>query len=135
MSGMRRDPRIQARLDAWGMWRQLGVQGGSFSGGGSTLAALVDVAAGRRVFGSSEPPRAYVPVDAIECAITHEAVQTLPAELREAVAGWHCARTGTMEEVARRLGVVKTTLHRRLCQADIRIAEWLKARTKAKRIS
>ncbi|MGS1116886.1 hypothetical protein [Castellaniella sp. UC4442_H9] len=64
-------------------------------------------------------------MDNIECSRTNQAVQALPMELRRAVGAWHGARSGTLDEVARRLGVVRGTLHRRLCQADQRIAEWL----------
>ncbi len=125
MSGPRRDPAIQERLDAWGVW----VLGATSAGYGSTsIAALMDLASGRRVWDSSDGvPRSFVPVDAIECERTDRAVRSLPAELREAVEAWHVMREGTLDSVARRLGIVRATLHRRLCQADIRVHEWLRA--------
>lgn len=121
MSGPRRNPEIQVRLDRWALWRTSG-SGGS---GGSWLAYLVDLAAGRRVHDDGQSYAAVVPCDEIECSRTDEAVKALPLDLRQAVSAWHCATSGTLEEVARRLGVVRGTLHRRLCQADLRIAEFL----------
>lgn len=110
------------------MWRQGGYGIGA---GGSILGYLVDLAAGKRVHGDDSPPSSVVPVDNIECAITDDAVNALPCELRQAVVAWHCASHGTLEEVAARLGVIKTTLWRRLAHADSRIQEWLRERRKA----
>ncbi|MGE4370944.1 MAG: hypothetical protein AB7E12_14840 [Burkholderiaceae bacterium] len=127
MSGVRRIPAIQARLDRWAMWRQGGYGIGA---GGSILGYLVDLAAGKRVHDDDAPPSSLVPVDNIECAITDDAVNTLPPDLRQAVVAWHCASHGTLDEVAGRLGVVRGTLHRRLCHADSRIQDWLRERRK-----
>ncbi|MFC3336919.1 hypothetical protein [Paracandidimonas soli] len=129
VQNFRRIPEIQRRLDLWAEWRLN--QGGGGGGGGSVLGYLVDVAAGRRVDGDADSPRSIVPVDSIECSITDDAVMALPDELRKAVKAWHCASSGTLDEIARELGVVRGTLHRRLCHADIRIREWLRARRKA----
>ncbi len=125
MSGPKRIPAVQARLDRWAIWVH-GSSGG-LGGGGSTLGYLMDLAAGRRV-GSDDGHGSTVPVDSIECSLTDDAILALPQDLQQAVRAWHLARTGTLEEVARRHGIVKTTLWRRLGQADHRISEWLAKR-------
>lgn len=127
MSGPKRIPAMQARLDRWAIW--VHGSGGGVGRSGSTLGYLMDLAAGRRV-GSDDGRGSTVPVDSIECSLTDDAILTLPQELQQAVRAWHLARTGTLEEVARREGVVRGTLHRRLCQADARIAAWLFSRRK-----
>lgn len=125
-AGLRRDPAIQTRLDAWAVWLAGGA-GERRSGGGHPLAVLMDLHAGRRVTTSSSfSPRAAVPCDAIECSRTDAAVKSLPFDLRQAVHAWH-GGVGTLDGVAQRLGIVRATLHRRLCQADQRIAQWLAA--------
>lgn len=129
LRGVRRIPKIQARLDAWAEWRAS--SGGSMGGGGSVIGYLMDLAAGKRVHEDDGSAQSVVPVDSIECSITHEAVLALPDELRQAVVAWHCASSGTMEEVAKRHGMVKATLWRRLAHADWRIREWLRARQTA----
>lgn len=124
MSGMKRLPEIQTRLDAWGMWV---TRGGRLCGGSMhPLARLMEWKSGKRVSVSGEGGfSAYVPVDEIECSLTDEAVSALPDVLRQAVRAWHTCQGGTLETVAFDLGVVRGTLHRRLCQADIRIRDWL----------
>lgn len=104
---------------------------GGLGYGGTPLAYLIDLAAGKRVHDDSSAAVAVVPVDSVECSLTDDAVLALPDDLREAVTAWHCASSGTMDEVARRLGVVKTTLWRRLCHADMRIQEWFRDRRSA----
>jgi len=127
MSGPRRIPEIQARLDQWAIWCDRTASGGG-GRSDSWLAHMVDMAAGRRVHDGDRTYGCEIPVDNIECSRTNDAVKALPLDLRQAVGAWHGARTGTLDEVARRLGVVKTTLWRRLAQADRRIAEWLATR-------
>jgi hypothetical protein len=124
--GMRRIPKIQARLDEWAVW----VCSGSGGGGAShPLARLMDWKAGRRVTASGDGGfNALIPMDEIECSLTDDAVQALPAELQQAVRAWHCAREGTLETIAAQLFIVKTTLWRRLAQADQRIDTWLTER-------
>lgn len=80
--------------------------------------------------GGSDGFRAFVPVDSVECSVTDEAVRSLPVDLREAVRAWHCCKEGTLDMVAHDLGIVRGTLHRRLCQADRRIAAWLRDRSR-----
>lgn len=124
-TGLRRDPVIQARLDAWARWLQGAAAGHGRGGGGHPLAMLMDLHSGRRVTTSSSfSLRTTVPCDAIECDRTDQAVKSLPMELRQAVHAWH-GDIGTLDGVAKRLGIVRATLHRRLCQADQRIAQWL----------
>lgn len=122
MSGPRRDPRMQARFDAWAVWLFSG------SGGGGSMHPLARLMEGEE--GGSDGFRAFVPVDSVECSVTDEAVRALPADLREAVRAWHCCKEGTLDMVARDLGIVRGTLHRRLCQADQRIAAWLRERVR-----
>ena len=134
MSGMKRMPDIQARLDAWGVW----ITRGSGYMGSSThpLARLMDWKSGKRVTVSGQGGfSAYVPVDVIECSLTDDAVSCLPDALRQAVRAWHTCKGGTMDSVANDLGVVRGTLHRRLCQADIRIRDWLLDRYERKKRS
>lgn len=121
MNGPKRMPRIQARLDQWAIWAVRSASGGG--GGGTTISYLMDMAAGRRVSGDTVY-ECVVPVDEIECSRTDAAVRQLPVELRQAVSAWHCG-TDTLEACARRLGVVRGTLHRRLCQADMRVYAYL----------
>ena len=123
MSGVRRDARMQARFDSWGRWLHTARGRG---GASHPLARLMDWASGRRVTAvATGPMRAFVPVDEIECSITDEAIRSLPADLAAAVRAWHGSQSGTLESVATELGIVRGTLHRRLCQADQRVAEWL----------
>jgi hypothetical protein len=125
-----RNPAMKERLDSWGMWQHL-PQGG---GASHPLARLADLAGGRRVHATPEGPmRAYVPVDHLECARTDEAIRALPQELQQCVRAWHGRTDATMDRVAKDLGIVRATLHRRLCQADARIAEWFAARRAAQR--
>jgi len=131
MSGPRRIPHIQARLDEWAMWRVSQGGAGGLGYGGSPIGYLMDLAAGKRVHEDTDSAGSVVPVDSIECSITDDAVLALPDELRQAVTAWHCASHGTMDEVAGRLGVVKTTLWRRLAHADTRIQQWLGERRRA----
>lgn len=122
--GLRRDTRIQARLDNWAVWVCSG--GGGGGGASHPLARLMDWGAGKRVSASGDGGySATVPMDEIECSLTDVAIKALPAELRQAVHAWHGAREGTLDSIAAGLGVVRGTLHRRLCQADQRIAAWL----------
>lgn len=132
MSGLKRLPDIQARLDAWGVWASRGY--GLSSGASHPLARLMDWKSGRRVSLSGEGGfGAYVPVDEIECSLTDEAIATLPDVLRQAVRAWHTCQGGTLESVAFDLGVVRGTLHRRLCQADKRLSDWFMERRKRRK--
>ena len=128
---LRRDQYIVARLDSWGKWLH-SASGGS---GQSWLATMVDIMNGQRVWSNAGPVRCYVPVDSIECSITDQAVMALPIDLRKAVVAWHgCLyQDGTLDSVSRELGVARGTLHRRLCQADMRVLEWLDEDRKRKR--
>lgn len=126
--GLKRIPAVQARLDRWAEWRGGAV---SLGGGGSPIGYLMDLAAGKRVSGDDGCHGSMVPVDSIECSVTEDAVMMLPDDLRQAVIAWHCATSGTLDEVAARMGVVKTTLWRRLAHADHRIHAWLRDRRRA----
>ncbi|GAA5231764.1 hypothetical protein GCM10025795_02460 [Verticiella sediminum] len=121
---LKRDPAMQERLDAWGVWR--------YSGGYAASSPLADFM-GAGGGDSDGVPRSFVPVDALECARTDEAVRALPTELRQAVGAWHGTASGTLDAVAHGLGIVRGTLHRRLCYADQRLAEWFAARVAASR--
>lgn len=124
--GLRRNAKIQARLDNWAIWLHSGTGGG---GGSHPIARLMDWKAGRRVTASGDGGfDSTVPVDEIECSLTDRAVQALPPVLQEAVRAWHGAREGTLDTIAGQLGIVRGTLHRRLCQADVRIYTWLNER-------
>lgn len=132
MSGAKRDPAIQARFDAWGRWLHASAGGG---GSAHPLARLMDWASGHRAdAGPTGPMRAYVPVDHIECAATDEAIRSLPDDLADAVRAWHGTQSGTLDSVAAQLGIVRGTLHRRLCQADRRVTEWLHERSRKRRV-
>lgn len=123
---LKRLPEIQARLDAWGVWV---TRGGTGSANMHPLARLMDWKSGKRVSVSGDGGySAYVPVDEIECGLTDEAIAQLPEALRQAVRAWHTCQGGTLETVAYDLGVVRGTLHRRLCQADLRLLDWFKDR-------
>jgi len=131
MSGAKRDPGMQARFDSWGRWLHSSGMGG---GAAHPLARLMDWASGRRVTtGPTGPMRAFIPVDHIECAITDAAIRALPKDLSDAVRAWHGTQSGTLESIAAELGIVRGTLHRRLCQADARAAEWLREQNRDRR--
>lgn len=61
-----------------------------------------------------------VPFDDLECCDTDKAVCALPPPLKETVIEYY-TRVGTAETTARRLGVSKMTLFRRIDQAHIQI--------------
>ena len=52
------------------------------------------------------------------------AVAQLPKDLRDTVVA-HYTWEGGIEQITRLLHVTRATVHRRLCQADIRISTWL----------
>lgn len=54
------------------------------------------------------------------------AVAQLPKDLRATVVA-HYTWEGGMDQITRLLRVTRATVHRRLCQSDIRISEWLAA--------
>ncbi|SAI58966.1 Uncharacterised protein [Bordetella ansorpii] len=121
MSEKGRDQVVQRRLDAWGEW----LHAPGRTGAAHPLARLMDgVAPGDD--DCRPAPSARIPINEIECGLTDRAVRALPTELKAAVTVWHAGTARTMEHAARELGVVKTTLWRRLAQADLRIAEWLR---------
>ena len=128
----KRLPDIQARFDAWGLWVTRG--GGAAGGAMHPLARLMEWKSGKRVSVSGDGGfTSFVPVDEIECGLTDEAIGSLPPDLRDAVRAWHTCKGGTLESVAKEMGVVKTTFWRRLVQADHRVAEWLMERSKRRK--
>lgn len=116
MSEIQRIPYIRERLDSWAVWIRTGTTGA----GTSVLGRLADAANGVK-FSSR------VPVNELECSLTDQAVSALPPEYKDAVKGWHTS-DGTLEDVARHLGIVKRTLQRRLARADAMLAEWFNDR-------
>jgi len=61
-----------------------------------------------------------VPLNDLECCDTDKAVCALPPQLHDAVMEYY-TRTGTAESTAKRLGISKMTLFRRIEQAHWRI--------------
>ena len=115
---MQRIEWVAARLDDWAVWR---ITGQTRTGGYASPAYNVervsqtdDVRAGMRRFDPGE-----------DCAALEvdQAIASLPEELYRTVLMFYTYDGGT-DLVALRLRITRATLHRRLCQADIRIAEW-----------
>lgn len=115
---MQRIEWVAVMLDQWALWR---LTGSTRMGGYSCPAYNIervsqtdDVRAGMRRFDPTEDASALK---------TDQAIASLPRELKAAVL-YTYAYDGGAELTAQRLGVTRATLHRRLCQADLRIAQW-----------
>lgn len=121
---MQRITWIDSRLTDWAMWRLTGSsQVGRYSCPAFNVARVSqtdDVKAGLRHFDHWDDQAAL---------LTDQAVAALPKELKQAVEMSYVYEGGA-ELAARKLGVTRATLHRRLCHADIRIADWFDTRLK-----
>lgn len=109
---------VAAKLDEWAIWRLTGsTRVGSYSCPAYNIERVSqtdDVRAGMRRFDPTED------ASALE---TDQAIASLPYELKAAVL-YSYTYDGGIDLTAKRLGITRATLHRRLCQADLRIAEW-----------
>lgn len=116
---MQRIDWVDSRLVSWSLWRLTGT---SKVGGYSSpaynpqrVAQTDDVRAGSRSFSPTEDG----------CALEMDrAIASLPDVLKQTVKLSYTYDGGT-ELVALRLKITRATLHRRLCQADIRLADLL----------
>lgn len=122
---MQRIEWIVARLNDWAIWRITGL---TRIGGYSCpvynvgrVSQTADVRAGMRRFDPAED------ASALE---TDRAIASLPSDLNATVV-FAYTYDGGPELTAKRLGITRATLHRRLCQADIRMAEWFELRVAA----
>jgi len=114
---MQRIRHIDERLQAWAEWRMAssgGYRSPSFDfedrrytddpGGGSYVTFSLEQEA--------------------NALVIDRAVAALPRELAKTVVAAYTWEGG-MEIISARLGVTRATVHRRLCNADIRIDGWL----------
>ncbi len=62
-----------------------------------------------------------VPLNDLECCQTDKAICALPDELRDTVIEFYTRRAGTVETIAKRLGISRATLFRRIDQAHSHI--------------
>lgn len=119
---MQRIEWVAARLNDWALWRLTGLKRiGGYCSPVYNIARVSqtdDVRAGMRRFDPTEDASALD---------TDRAIASLPTELKRAVL-FSYTHDGGIDLAARRLGVTRATLHRRLCQADVRIAEWFDAK-------
>jgi DNA-directed RNA polymerase specialized sigma24 family protein len=111
---------VDERIKGWALW----VFGGSSGGSGpavyneNRVDQTADVRAGLR---NTDPAFNAAALE------TDRAIAALPTDLRRAVIAAYTWDGGT-RVIAGTLGVTRATLHRRLCNADRRVAEWFEAR-------
>lgn len=127
---MKRDAAINDRLLAWAESKT-----GGYGGYKSPLSAVRDGGFGTHE--SKSKPPAMRPLDTYAARETERAIETLPINLRQTVHAWYRraevlglrGRLMTMEEVARNLGIRKSSLHNRLCQVDVLLRRVFDANT------
>ena len=107
---------VDDRLQAWASWVQGAgaVSGSTFLFDPSRVDQTDDVRSGLR---NTDPAFNAAALE------TDQAVARLPSDLKRTVCRAYLDEGG-MQLIAERLGVTRATLHRRLCQADRRLAEW-----------
>ena len=118
---MQRIEWMNAMLASWAVWR---LTGSTKIGGYSCpaynpqrVAQTDDVRAGMA--------RSFTPTEDSDALSTDRAVAALPGELKKTVILAY-TYDGGIEQVSLRLKITRATLHRRLCQADIRLVELIK---------
>lgn len=111
---------VDERLQAWAAWAH-------GAGGSSGAGALFDPGRVDQTDDVRAGMRNMDPAFNSAALETDQAVARLPTELKRTVCRTYLD-DGGMQLVADRLGITRATLHRRLCQADLRIAEWFDAR-------
>ena len=123
---MQRNEWVDARLSNWALWRITGL---TRTGGYACpiynierVGQTDDVRAGMRRFD---------PLDDCTALETDRAIASLPDALQKTVV-WFYTYDGGNDLVALRLAITRATLHRRLCQADIRIAQWFELKKEIK---
>lgn len=105
---------VDDRLQEWAMWRE---------GAGLYRSIAYD----RDVSGDATRMVEMSADQEADCVETDMAVAYLPAELQQAVFAFYTWQGG-MGVVTEKLRVTRATIHRRLCNADLRIVEWFDAR-------
>ncbi|ETF00941.1 hypothetical protein W822_20065 [Advenella kashmirensis W13003] len=111
---MQRINYIDGRLIEWAEWRV----------GGSGYRGIDFESEG------NETPRAFVDYTADQdqaCMEMDLAIASLPPELKKTVVAVYTWEGGLMM-VTHRLRVTRATIHRRLCQADLRLDDYLAGR-------
>lgn len=121
---MARDPDIERKLQNWSRWK---VGAGASSGGLGYAAPNLGAAAGGGAGGYRE---AVIPTFDAEAAVTDQAVQALPAVLRQAIEAAYL-REGNQFAVAFELGIALRTLHNRIDRAFYALARWYQDRNAA----
>lgn len=121
---------VHERLVTWSVWRISG--GGTRSGYACPLGNLEE-RVGRS--GDVRPGlHSMLQFGDTDVLLTDRAVAGLPDELRKAVTMAYCY-DGGMDLAAQKLRVTRSTLHNRVCNAHMRIAEWFDQRKKIEKSS
>ena len=116
---------VHERLMTWSVWRVSG--GGSHTGYSCPLGNL-DQRVGRS---SDVRPglHSMLQFGDMDVLLTDRAVAALPLEFRRAVEMVYCY-DGGMDLAAQKLRVSRSTLHNRVCNSHVRIADWFDQRKK-----
>lgn len=112
---MKRSTYWQERLNRWAMW--------VYTSPGASRAWYVERVDCAVQFG------ALTPAINDEAITTDMAVAALPFQLKQAVKAVYLDNIGnSMAGIAKRLRMSESTLHNRLCHADLRLGMWLDLR-------
>lgn len=101
---------VDDRLEEWAMWRE---------GAGLYRSISYD----REVSGDAVGLVELSAEQEADCVQIDMAVAQLPVELKQAVFAFYTWQGG-MDVITEKLRVTRATVHRRLCNADIRIQDW-----------
>jgi hypothetical protein len=118
---MARDVDVERRLQSWARWRA-GLKAGGL--GYATLDLTTWTGSGDRYRESTIPT-----MDA-EAAVTHQAVQALPSELRRTCEVVYL-EGGAMEKKAARLVCAPSTVYTRIERIHVAVRMWLVERHRA----
>lgn len=122
---MQRIKWVDQRLEQWAHWRLA-------SSGGYRSPAYHEF----DIRYTDDPANSYIQFSAEQEAMAlaiDGALAALPDELTKTVIAFYTWQGG-MGTVTEKLRVTRATVHRRLCNADIRIASWLEARAEIDKV-
>lgn len=117
---------VEQRLRNWALWHERGAGGGL--GYATQSAFLADVA------GRDQRAEAWIPVDEIEAAVTHEAVEGLKlghGHLHMTLHLFYLHGLG-IKDTARAMQRAESTIKAQLAQADHLLAAWFIERKRRK---
>ncbi|NYT59444.1 hypothetical protein H0A65_10990 [Alcaligenaceae bacterium] len=116
---MQRIKWVDERLQQWAHWRFA-------SSGGYRSPDFVYRENGYTFGGKITEINADMERQAIDM---DQAIASLPSDLSKAVIAYYTWEGG-MSTITEKLRVTRATVHRRLCHADVRIADWLDEKAK-----